>query len=196
LASRLGIPYLDTGAMFRVVTYSALRRGIHLDDEAAVAALAGRLSIRVTSESVSVDGVDVTQEIRSSEVNAIVSHVAALSSVRSILREQQRVWAESNGGGVVEGRDIGTVVFPDATLKVFLTARPEIRAARRVAEAGGDVDEVARSIAERDRLDSSRQDSPLARADGSVIVDTSDLSIPEVVELLAEMVAERETRNG
>lgn len=196
LASRLGIPYLDTGAMFRVVAYSALRRGIHLDDEAAVAALAGRLSIRVTSESVSVDGVDVTQEIRSSEVNAIVSHVAALSSVRSILREQQRVWAESNGGGVVEGRDIGTVVFPDAILKVFLTARPEIRAARRVAEAGGDVDEVARSIAERDRLDSSRQDSPLARADGSVIVDTSDLSIPEVVELLAEMVAERETRNG
>ena len=196
LASRLGIPYLDTGAMFRVVAYSALRRDIHLDDEAAVAALAGRLSIRVTSESVSVDGVDVTQEIRSSEVNAIVSHVAALSNVRSILRGQQRVWAESNGGGVVEGRDIGTVVFPDATLKVFLTARPEIRAARRVAEAGGDVDEVARSIAERDRLDSSRQDSPLARADGSVIVDTSDLSIPEVVELLAEMVAERETRNG
>jgi cytidylate kinase len=145
---------------------------------------------------VKVDGVDVTREIRTDQINHAVSHVAAISGVRTVLRDQQRAWVAAHGGGVVEGRDIGTVVFPDATLKVFLTASPHVRAQRRVAESGGDFDAIARSIAERDRLDSTRIDSPLMTADGSITIDTSNLSIDEVVEKLLSLVAQREATRG
>ena len=161
-----------------------------------VTSLAETSRIDVGENAVTVDGVDVTQEIRSDRINRAVSHVAAISGVRSVLREQQRAWVATRGGGVIEGRDIGTVVFPDATLKVFLTASPEVRARRRVAESGGDIDAIARSIAERDRLDTSRIDSPLMTADGSVSVDTSDMSISDVVEKLLSLVAERESGLG
>ena len=127
------------------------------------------------------DGVDVSGDIRTPEVNSLVSVIATNSAVREVMREAQRRWAAELGGGVVEGRDIGTVVFPDAAVKVFLTASPEVRARRRVAESGGDVAEVARSIAERDRIDSTRSDSPLRPADGATVVDSSDKPIDEVV---------------
>lgn len=196
LARRLGVPYLDTGAMYRAVTHAALRDGVQPNDAGAVTHLAGVTRIDVGEDRVTVDGVDVTREIRSDRINQAVSHVAAISGVRTVLREQQRAWVAAHGGGVVEGRDIGTVVFPDATLKVFLTASPEVRARRRVAESGGDVEAIARSIAERDRLDSSRVDSPLMTADGSITVDTSDLSIDQVVEKLHGLVVEREASLG
>ncbi len=196
LARRLGVPYLDTGAMYRAVTHAALRDGVQPNDVGAVTHLAGLSRIDVGEDRVTVDGVDVTREIRSDRINQAVSHVAAISGVRTVLREQQRAWVAAHGGGVVEGRDIGTVVFPDATLKVFLTASPEVRARRRVAESGGDVEAIARSIAERDRLDSSRVDSPLMTADGSITVDTSDLSIDQVVEKLHGLVVEREASLG
>ncbi len=196
LARRLGVPYLDTGAMYRAVTHAALRDGIDPSNPDLVTSLAETSRIDVGENAVTVDGVDVTQEIRSDRINRAVSHVAAISGVRSVLREQQRAWVATRGGGVIEGRDIGTVVFPDATLKVFLTASPEVRARRRVAESGGDIDAIARSIAERDRLDTSRIDSPLMTADGSVSVDTSDMSISDVVEKLLSLVAERESGLG
>jgi cytidylate kinase len=196
LARRLGVPYLDTGAMYRAVTHAALRDGVDPANAEAVTRLAVVSRIEVGDGDVKVDGVDVTREIRTAQINRAVSHVAAISGVRSILRDQQRAWVAAHGGGVVEGRDIGTVVFPDATLKVFLTASPHVRAQRRVAESGGDVDAIARSIAERDRLDSTRIDSPLMTADGSVTIDTSNLSIDEVVEKLLSLVAQREATRG
>ena len=195
LARRLGVRYLDTGAMYRAVSFAVLRDHVDLNNEEEIEALASTLDVQLDETSVSVDGVDATAAIRSPEVNGIVSRIAAMSSVRALLRSQQRDWVSRNGGGVVEGRDIGTVVFPDATLKLFLTARPEVRAQRRVAESGGNVDEIARSIAERDRLDSTRSDSPLAEANGSVLVDTSDLSIEEVVERIHAMVIASEATN-
>lgn len=196
LARRLGVPYLDTGAMYRAVTHAALRDGVDPANAEAVTRLAVVSRIEVGDGDVKVDGVDVTREIRTDQINHAVSHVAAISGVRTVLRDQQRAWVAAHGGGVVEGRDIGTVVFPDATLKVFLTASPHVRAQRRVAESGGDVDVIARSIAERDRLDSTRIDSPLMTADGSITIDTSNLSIDEVVEKLLSLVAQREATRG
>jgi cytidylate kinase len=196
LARRLDVPYLDTGAMYRAVTFAALRDGVDPTNAEAVTGLAIASKIDVGDGRVTVDGLDVTVEIRTDRINGAVSHVAAISGVRTVLRDQQRAWVASQGGGVVEGRDIGTVVFPDATLKVFLTASPQVRAQRRVAESGGDVDAIARSIAERDRLDSTRVDSPLMTADGSVTIDTSNLSIDEVVEKIHGLVAQREAGRG
>ena len=196
LARRLGIRYLDTGAMFRAVAFAVLRDNINVDDEAKVARLAHGLDVRLGDDSVLIDGFDATTAIRTKEVNSVVSRVATFSSVRALLREQQRAWVTENGGGVVEGRDIGTVVFPDAILKLFLTARPDVRARRRVAESGGDVDEIARSIAERDRIDSTRADSPMVEASGSVVIDTSDLTIEEVVEKIHSMILHAEADRG
>lgn len=192
LAARLGLEYLDTGAMYRSVTFAALRGGVDPHDTAAVAQLAHDLDIEV-GETVMVGGVDATTAIRSSEVNANVSVVAANPQVRSELRRRQREWGERRGGGVIEGRDIGTVVFPDAVLKLYLTASPRIRAERRVAESGGDVDEIERSIAERDHMDSTRADSPLREADGGVVLDTSGLTIDEVIGRIEGLLAERES---
>jgi len=196
LANRLGVPYLDTGAMYRAVTYAVLRDRVSFDDNQAVGRLAATIDLVMKEGRVVVDGSDVTDNIRGAEVTAAVSHVAAISEVRRVLRDQQRDWVRTQGGGVVEGRDIGTVVFPDATLKVYLTASPEVRARRRVAEAGGDVDAIARSIAERDRLDSTRSDSPLFAAADSAWVDTSDLDINEVVDLLYAKTVALEGNRG
>jgi CMP/dCMP kinase len=187
-ARRLGLEYLDTGAMYRAVAFAALRRGIPVTDDAAVAELASRLELAVSEDGVVVDGVDATADIRTREVTEAVSAVAANTPVREELRARQRQWADARGGGVIEGRDIGTVVFPDATLKLFVTASPRVRAERRVAELGGDVDDVAASIAERDRRDMNRADGPLRAADGAAVVDTTGLSIDEVVERIIELL--------
>ena len=181
VAIATGLPFLDTGAMYRCVALSALRGGIDSSDAESLSRVSRELSITVKDGVTTLNGEDVSAVIRTPEVNAVVSQIATVSEVRNVMRAAQRRWAESLGGGVVEGRDIGTVVFPDATLKVFLTASPRVRAERRVAEAGGDVEEVARSIAERDLIDSTRHDSPLRPADGAVMVDSSNRSIDQVV---------------
>ena len=191
LAARLGLDYLDTGAMYRAVTFAAVARGVAVDDAPAVADLARSVSLEVGEHGVLVDGVDATAEIRTPAITAAVSAVAANSEVRAELRARQQQWAVEHGGGVIEGRDIGSVVFPDARMKLYLTASPRVRAERRVAEAGGDIDEIERAIAVRDSKDSSRADSPLREADGSVVVDTTGLSIDEVLNEIEMLLKER-----
>jgi cytidylate kinase len=187
LAERLELGYLDTGAMYRAVAFAALRRDVDPGDEEAVAALTKGLDIDVSLEAVRVDGVDATIEIRGPEVTRAVSVVAANSSVREEMRRRQREWAEAHGGGVIEGRDIGTVVFPDAELKVYLTAAPEARASRRAQEVTDlDYETVAAEIARRDALDQGRDDSPLVEAHDAVTIDTTDHTIDEVVDAVLE----------
>lgn len=181
VAERTGLPFLDTGAMYRCVALTVLRRGIDPADTESVERIAASLDIRVNNGTTLMDGENVSSEIRTPRVNSVVSTIATNSGVRTVMRLAQRRWAEEVGGGVVEGRDIGTVVFPDAVLKIFLTASPVVRARRRVAESGGDVEDVARSIAERDRIDSTRADSPLRPAEGAHLVDSSDRSVEQVV---------------
>jgi cytidylate kinase len=135
--------------------------------------------------------VDATAAIRGREVTDAVSAVAANQAVRTVLVDRQRAWVAARGGGVVEGRDIATVVFPDAALKLFVTASPRVRAERRVAETGGDVAEVEASIIERDRRDSTRESSPLLLADDAIELDTSDLDIDEVVAEVVRLAEER-----
>ena len=193
LALALDIPYLDTGAMYRMVTHAALRDGIDLQDENAVADVARRMNTVMSADRFFVDEVDVTDIIRGAQVTEAVSIVAALSEVRNELRAAQRAWVKNAGGGVVEGRDIGTVVFPDATLKVFLTASPAIRAQRRVSQSGGDVLAIEEQIRKRDHLDSTRADSPLRESKDSLFIDTTDLSIEKVVQQIASSVANIES---
>ena len=188
LAKKLNLRYLDTGAMYRAVTFAALTRKIDPSDEFEVAKLASQCVMLINDDSISIDGVDATQAIRGSEVTRAVSVVATNSLVRTELRGRQRRWVSEHGGGVVEGRDIGSVVFPDATLKVYLTASPLVRAKRRVAQSGGDVELIAAEIAERDQRDSSRSDSPLMKTSDSVTVDTSDIPVNEVVEHIEQLV--------
>ena len=189
VADRLGMDYLDTGAMYRAVTFAAIRRGIDPADPAPVAALARSLDIEVAG-TVTVDGVDATIEIRSPEVTRAVSAVAANPEVRKELVERQRRWADEHDGGVIEGRDIGTVVFPDAVLKVHLTADDAERAARRSKEVlDMHYDQVAADIARRDHLDASRSTSPAGVvADDAVEVDTTGQSIDQVVETVLALL--------
>jgi cytidylate kinase len=188
LADRLGLEYLDTGAMYRAVTLAALRRGLDPSSNDDVGAMSEVIDLCVDHTGVIVDGVDATLEIRGREVTSAVSAVAANSRVRAELVRRQRAWVAARGGGVVEGRDIGSVVFPDAVLKLYVTASPRVRAERRVAEIGGDVDDVEKSIVERDRKDSTRVDSPLVETRDAVVIDTSGLSIDEVVDRVLGMV--------
>lgn len=189
LAARLGLQYLDTGAMYRGVTFSVLRRGLDPADTADVARIVADVELEVGLDTVLVDGVDATIEIRGPEVTRAVSLVAANPEVRREMVRRQREWAAERGGGVLEGRDIGTVVFPDAQLKVYLTARPEVRAERRSKEVADlSYEAVASDLARRDALDQGRETSPLAEAEDALVVDTSDLTIDEVVEALAGKV--------
>ena len=183
VAARLGMAHLDTGAMYRAVALAALRRGVDAGDEEAVADVARRARIDVGDGEVVVDGVDATAEIRGREVSEAVSAVAGYPEVRRELVRRQREWAAAHGGGVVEGRDIGSVVFPDAALKVYLTASDEVRARRRSEEGGeGDHEAVAADIARRDQVDSSRWASPLVVPEGAAVIDTTGRSVEEVVE--------------
>jgi CMP/dCMP kinase len=189
LAQRLGLDYLDTGAMYRAVTFAALRRGIDPADTGPVAQLARAVDLDVTTEHVRVDGVDATIEIRGPEVSRAVSLVAANPEVRAELVRRQREWAYERSGGVMEGRDIGTVVFPDAMLKVYLNARPEVRAERRAAEVSGlDYETVAADMARRDAFDQGRETDPLRPAEDAIRFDTSDMSVDEIVDELARRI--------
>ena len=184
LAARLGLRYLDTGAMYRSVAFAAMRRGIDIEEAESVGKVARDLDLRMGDDgTIAVDGVDATIEIRGPEVTRAVSIVAANPEVRKQMRQRQREWATKHDGGVLEGRDIGTVVFPDAELKVYLDARPEIRAARRSKEVPDLSSEtVAADLARRDALDQGRADSPLREADDAVVIDTSDLTVDAIVD--------------
>ena len=185
LAERLGLPYLDTGAMYRGVAFAALRRGIDPDDVETVGRLAQDVELRVDEGIVMVDGVDASIEIRGPEVTRAVSTVAANPEVRAELVRRQREWVVVREGGVVEGRDIGTVVFPEATRKADLHARSDVRAGRRHKEvADMAYEEVAADMARRDTVDTEREVDPLRVADDAVVVDTSDLSVDAIVDLL------------
>jgi cytidylate kinase len=186
VAEATGLPYLDTGAMYRCVALLSTRTGIDSSNESSVAAIAESIDITFKGVQCWMNGEDVSQEIRSAEIASIVSIIAAQSPVRTAMRTQQQRWIQQQGGGVVEGRDIGTVVFPNAELKVFLTASPEERASRRVGQSGGDLKEIAFNIAERDRIDSERVDSPLRPAGDAVVVDSTGLTITEVVDLIVD----------
>lgn len=191
LARRLGLTYLDTGAMFRCVAWLVRHHGIDPESAAAVADVARRMDLQQTEYSVVVDGTDVTAAIRTNEIGELTSIVATNSDVRGELRTRQHEWARRHGGGIIEGRDIGTVVFPDAVLKVFLDASARVRAERRVAQSGGSVDDIEAAIAARDARDSARRDSPLRHGSDAVLVDTSDRSIDDVVTQIEGMVRER-----
>ena len=195
LAARLGLEYLDTGAMYRAVTFAVLRAGGDPADDGFTAAVARTIDVRVTGERVLVDGVDATVEIRGPSVNRAVSVVAANADVRAEMVARQRDWARRRGGGVVEGRDIGTVVFPEAGLKVYLQADPEVRALRRAQQSGaldrtaddrtgddGAVESVAAELALRDTIDSTRQAGPLSVASDAVVIDTTQKTFDETIE--------------
>jgi cytidylate kinase len=200
LAERLGLPYLDTGAMYRAVGLAARRAGVvfPLDagGEERTADIARTIGIvfsgPATHQRVTLDGEDVTLELRRPEVSQLASMVSACSLVRrELVRRQRELAAET--GGVVEGRDIGTVVFPDAAVKVFLTAAPEVRARRRLDElrkqgVRAAWEEVLREQRERDERDSTRTDSPLRPADGAVILDTSAIDLDQVISRLLAIV--------
>ncbi len=187
LAERLGLEYLDTGAMYRGVTFAAMRRGIDPADDEVVARIVGDVELDVELDKILVDGADATIEIRGPEVTRAVSAVAANPAVRAELRRRQREWAEERGGGVMEGRDIGSVVFPDAELKVYLTAEPEVRAERRSQEVTDlDYETVAADLARRDAYDQGREDSPLTQPDDALVLDTTGMSVDEIVSELVE----------
>ncbi|HEX6568156.1 MAG TPA: (d)CMP kinase [Acidimicrobiales bacterium] len=189
LAERLGLDYLDTGAMYRAVTFAALRRGIDPADAEPVETLARAVELDVTTSHVRVDDVDATIEIRGPEVSRAVSLVAANPGVRTEMVRRQREWVAERGGGVLEGRDIGTVVFPDAVLKVYLNARPEVRAERRAAEVSDlDYETVAADMARRDALDQGRETAPLRQADDAFELDTSDMTVDQIVAELARRI--------
>ena len=191
LSSRLSMKYLDTGAMYRAVTFEAMLRRIDLDDQSEVTLMAQGCDLHVGIDRVIINGHDATEAIRGPEVTGNVSKVASNSGVRTEMRIRQQEWATAHGGGVIEGRDIATVVFPDAVLKVFLTASPEVRAQRRVDQSGGNVAEIAAAIAERDLTDSTRADSPLAASSDSVVVDTSNREIDDVLDEIENLFLER-----
>lgn len=191
LAAALELDYLDTGAMYRSVTFATLARGFDPEsDIERISEIARECDIDVRADgTVRVDGIDVTTQIRGPEVTRAVSAVASIPAVRAELVSRQREWTRRRNGGVLEGRDIGSVVFPDAKLKVYLNASAEVRAARRAGEVKElDYDTVAADLARRDAYDSGRSADPLTRADGAIEVDTSDLTIDQVVELLAGRV--------
>ena len=186
VAHRLALRQLDTGAMYRAVAWLALHEGVAPDDSEAVAKLARDAEINVGDDAVTVNGHDVTLAIRTPEVNAAVTPVAANSAVRAELVERQRSWVQAHRGGVLEGRDIGSVVFPQAELKLYLTATPAVRALRRAVEMGLRDDQAVRdlekTLADRDASDRGRTDGPLTIVEGAVIIDTSERDIDDIVD--------------
>lgn len=200
VATRLGFGYLDTGAQYRAVTWWMLANGIDVNDPVAVAAAAGKPSVVSGTDpagpTITVDDTDVSGPIRSQEITAAVSAVSAVAEVRTRITALQRSIAGSTGGGiVVEGRDIGTTVLPDAGLKIFLTASPAARAARRRGELAGagapSLDATKEALAKRDAADSGRRTSPLAQAEDAVVVDTTEMSLEQVIGRVIELVEQR-----
>lgn len=196
IAQKLGYIYIDTGAMYRAITYLALRDRA-IGDNSRIIELARKCKIDLKFEDgkviVLLNDQDVSREIRSAEVNAHVSDVSKISEVRKVLVEKQREMAAEGSGVVMEGRDIGTVVFPDADVKIFLTASLDIRADRRVKEyleKGSNVyvDDIKSNLSNRDKIDSSRNDSPLTKAADAVEVDTTNITIDQQVKLILDEV--------
>lgn len=191
-ARRLGWAHLDTGAYYRAATLAALVRGADLDSEAETLAAAAAVEIGYREGRIMVAGMDMEAAIRGEAVTGAVSKVAAMAGVRRLLAGRQREWLERNGGrGVVEGRDIGTAVFPEAELKVYLTAHPRARAARRAEETGGEVEEVRADLDRRDRIDSTREASPLQISPQAVVIDTTALTPQESISRVLQLAAER-----
>lgn len=191
VAKEISVPYLDTGAMYRCVALAILRSEVDLSDVDTISRIAEGIHITLYDDQVCLDGENVSHEIRSGEIGAVVSVIAAMTPVRNAMRSEQQRWIAEHCGGVVEGRDIGTVVLPNADIKIFLTASAQERASRRVQQNGGDLSQVAKEIENRDHLDSTRDDSPLQPAIDSIHVDTTGLSIDEVVDTIVSIVRSR-----
>jgi len=199
VAWRLGIPYLDTGALYRAAAWAALKAKVDLKDPAAIWRCVEKANITFAQAPGGirtwVDGTDVTNAIRLPDVNSAVTPVCEVSEVRRRLVAMQRDWA-ARGFGIMEGRDIGTVVIPHAGLKIYFWARPEVRAIRRATEMGIDGDpaaisKLAAEITERDRRDSTRSDSPMKQADDAIILDSSDMAFNDQVDMIIHLAAER-----
>jgi CMP/dCMP kinase len=199
VADRLGLRYLDTGAMFRAMTWWMLRQGVDVHDAAAVAARCAEPEIVSGTDplapTITVDGADVAIAIRQDDVTAAVSPVSVVPEVRARLLRLQRDVIATDGGIVVEGRDIGSVVVPDAPVKVYLSADPAARAERRAAEQGAaDVEATRESLLARDRIDSGRATAPLVMADGAVHIDTTGHTLDEVIGLIVALAEDAEAR--
>ncbi len=198
IAHELGCPYIDTGAMYRAVAWSGLERGVPLDDEVAVARLATD-AVFDLDDGIWIDGEEVSTAIRTARIDAAAALVARLPAVRAVLVARQRQYADQ-GTLVMEGRDIGSVVFPDAELKIYLDASPEERARRRLTDSARALDPptkvgvIASALEERDRLDRTRTASPLVTAADAVVIDTSDVAIEAVVERVMQIVRDRRER--
>lgn len=194
LARRLGFTYIDTGAMYRAIALWALRAGFDLDDLHRLEQLAREARIEFDGDRVQLNGEDVTAAIREPDVTQAASKVSIAPGVRKALREEQRRIG-SLQSVVMEGRDIGTVVFPDAQVKIYLDAAPEIRARRRAMETGADVSSTAQEIAERDERDRGRVEAPLTQAPDAEYLDSTGLSAEAVVEAILKLIRQR-TSNG
>lgn len=199
VAENLAYVYIDTGAMYRALTYKALREGVSLNDESDLISLLNDTSIELfpgeSGQKVLIDGVEVTNEIRTAEVTNQVSYASVHEQVRKEMVNRQQMFAK-NGGVVMDGRDIGTHVLPDAEVKIFLLASVEERAQRRHAENlqkgfDSDLEQLKEEIAARDKIDSEREVAPLKKADDAVVIDTTSLSIADVVEKIMGLALER-----
>jgi len=200
VAGALGYEYLDTGSTYRAATFAVLQAGVDPEDADAVLEVTRHCAIEYIGGVIHLDGFPVAEAVRSPEVTAAVSVVSAYPEVRALVVEMQRDWVASrSGSAVVEGRDIGTVVFPEALVKVFLTARAEVRAARRSGDAeaaGKDVEVIAAELEQRDHFDSTRETSPLQPAVDAEIVDTSDLDAAGVIAVILDLVAKAKERQA
>lgn len=198
VARRLNFKQLDTGAMYRAITLKAIEQGLDLNDEKALAKMAAASQIEFKNDHVFLDGQDVTEKIRSLEVGKTVSLVSRWPAVRKIMVGHQRKIAQQAGNIVVEGRDTGSVVFPTADLKIFLTASLDVRAQRRLLELKEkglqvDLDTIKQEIATRDKIDSKREASPLVKAADAVLIDTSDKTVEDVIKLVLNLVSKCST---
>jgi len=196
VAQELGCAYLDTGAMYRAITWFALENDVELSDPEQIAACAAVIELRESTTpdepGIWVGDADISAQIRGVEVTAAVSKVAAVPQVRALLVQRQReLVAQAENGIVVEGRDIGNVVLPDADLKIFLTADQEARALRRALELDEDPTEIQHSLAQRDKADSTRVASPLVMADDAIEVDTTHLELHEVITQILDLARTR-----
>ena len=202
VAQRLGLSYLDTGAMYRAATWAVLESDVSTEDPEAIVRCVGAAQIISGTDpahpSIIVDGINVADAIREPQVSAAVSAVSAVPEIRTLMVDRQRAYVkEASPGIVVEGRDIGTVVLPEAPTKIFLTASPEIRAQRRAHQEqqehqrAADVSSTEAALRERDAKDSSRAVSPLTPANDAVVLDTSDMTFEEVVDAIVAIAAER-----
>lgn len=193
VAERLELSYLDTGAMYRAMTWALLERGVDLDDVDAMASAATQVKLGWTTDpaapAIFADDTDVSEAIRGEQITSSVSKVAAVPQIRTLLVDLQRGAIDASAGIVVEGRDIGSTVAPDAQVKIYLVADPAARAARRAAENGStDAAATQVALARRDEIDSTRAASPLAKPEGAIVVDSTHMTLEEVIETIVTIV--------